>query len=281
MEKAVSLNSHDPMFLFELDRLYDAAGASLDKRLGMFEKHDATVMRRDDTLSRAIALRVVAGQYDRAIELLKGRHFHIWEGGVRFGVHDSWVDAHLLRGRQRLAMKDNAGALADFQAAAEYPANLESPRPLRGGRVPEVNYWIGAAHEALGDAAQAREAWKTAAAHALGSDEDPDPGVNNGAEMLYWQARALEKLGDKAQAAAIHASLVKMGVAAAMEKEGVDFFAKFDTIQSARERKAQAHYITGLGYLGAGNNSAAKQQLSEALKLNALHLGAKSALTGL
>jgi tetratricopeptide (TPR) repeat protein len=264
MEMAVSLNSGDPMFLFELDKMYEASGAALEKRLAVFDKYDSTVLKRDDTLSRAISLRVAAGQYDRAIELLTGRHFHIWEGGVRFGVHDSWVDAHLLRGHQRLARKDYAGALADYRAAAEYPENLETPRPLRGGRLPEVSYWIGVAHEMLGDSASAAQAWRLAAAHPLGSDEDPNPGVHNGAEMLYWQARSLEKLGEKAKASAMYASLVKMGQAAVNEKETVDFFAKFETLQSARERKARAHYIAALGYLGAGEKAAANRHFAEA-----------------
>jgi tetratricopeptide (TPR) repeat protein len=281
MEKAVSLNAGDPMFLFELDRMYEASGAAPDKRLAMLDRHESAVMSRDDTLSRAIALRVLGGQYDRAIELLEGRHFHIWEGGARFGAHDSFVDAHLLRGHQRLAKKDYAGALADYQAAAGYPANLETAKPLRGGRLPEVNYWVGEARETLGEAAKAEEAWKQAISHPLGSDEDPHPGVDSGAEMIYWQARCLEKLGDKAQAAAMYAALVKMGEEAARARDELDFFAKFESRQSAQDRKAHAHYIAGLGYLGQNERDRAKTRFTTALELNRCHLGAKSALRAL
>ena len=281
MEQAVSLSPNDPMFLFELDRMYEASGASLEKRLGVLDKHDATVMKRDDVLSRAIQLRVQAGQYDRAIELLKGRRFHIWEGGVRFGVHDSWVDAHLLRGHQRMAGKDYAGALTDYQAALEYPQNLESARPLRGGRLPEISYFLGLTHEALGDVSKAREAWKQAAVHPLGSDEDPEPTVAEGADMFYWQARSLEKLGDKAKASAMYARLVEMGVAAMKEREGVDFFAKFEGRVAASTRKAQAHYVAGLGYLGRNEKNRAKDAFAQALTLDAFHLAAKSRLASL
>ena len=64
---------------------------------------------------------------------LAGRHFDTWEGGT--GIHDTYVEAHILRGRGALEAGDAAAALRDFEAALEYPANLgvdrPAPRPAR------------------------------------------------------------------------------------------------------------------------------------------------------
>jgi tetratricopeptide (TPR) repeat protein len=281
LERAIELKPDDPMFLFEIDQLYEIVGASLEKRFEMLNRHHATVLKRDDTLSHEIALRVQLGQYDQAIELLKGRRFHIWEGGARFGVHESWVDAHLLRGHARLAAKKYKEALADYQAALEYPDNLETARPYRGGRYPEILYWAGNAMEALGEKGKATAAWKQSASQLLGSEEDPRPSVDRGAALLYYQALSLQKLGQNARARGIFSALVKVGTAALKESAAIDYFAKFGERQSRRNRMAQAHYVVGLGYLGLEEKAKAREEFQEALGLNAYHLEARTRLAAL
>jgi tetratricopeptide (TPR) repeat protein len=281
LEKAIALNPHDPLFLFELDQFYEAAAVSLEKRFALFEQHRETVLKRDDTLSHDIALRVLLGQYDQALALLQGRRFHIWEGGARFGVHDSWVDAHLLRGRQRLAAKQYAAALADYQAALEYPENLQTARAYRGGRFPEIYYWIGVAEDAMGDRPKAFAAFKLSAAQLVGSEESPRPTVDRGAALLYYQALSLEKLGQAERAAGIFRSLVKTAADALAQPQAVDYFAKFGERQSRRNRTAQAHYLAGLGYLGLHDQARAREAFRQALDLNPYLLEARTRLAGL
>ena len=50
---------------------------------------------------------------------------------------------------------DYQAALADFEAAGEYPENLEVGRPLQGGPSSQVYYFIATVYEALGDSMQA------------------------------------------------------------------------------------------------------------------------------
>jgi hypothetical protein len=88
----------------ELDELYEAAGAAPEKRLALFENNHDAVSQRDDALAREIALKVTLGKYDDAIRYLTGRPFAVWEGGT-LTVVESWMDAHLLRGRQRFAAR--------------------------------------------------------------------------------------------------------------------------------------------------------------------------------
>jgi len=281
LETAVRLNPTDAMYFYELDQFYEESGASIEKRLEMLERHDAAVLERDDALSRKIGLLVQAVKYDRAIDLLTNRHFHSWEGGARVNVQDPWVDAHLLRGQERAARKSFSGALADFQAALTFPQNLEAARSYRGGRAPEILYWVGTAFDALGQRQQAREAWKQSAAQLAGSEEHPRPTADSGAALLYYQARSLEKLGEAAKATAIFQQLLDAATAALKRGEAVDYFAKFGERQSRRARQAQAHYIAGLGYLGLNQPENARQAFARAVELNPYQLAARAALASL
>lgn len=281
LEKAISLNGDDPVFLFELDQMYETAGASPEKRLAMLEKRHETVLKRDDAISRYIELLVLAGRYDDAIGMLQGRTFHIWEGGARFGVHGSWVDAHVLRGQQRLATGKHQQALEDFQAALDYPQNLQTARPKRGGRFPEIYYHIGMAQEAMGNAQKAREAWQASVAQTVGRDEDLDVLANTATAMRYYQARSLEKLGEKQKATRIYQALLKSGNEGMKETSTVDYFAKFGERQSRRAKLANAHFTLGLGYLGTNDRAKAKREFAQALEQSPDHLAAKTNLSAL
>jgi tetratricopeptide (TPR) repeat protein len=278
LEKAVSLGGKYAIHFFELDQLYEAAGAPPAKRLAMLEKYHPTVVQRDDATAREIALKVNMGKYDEALELMRGRRFNVWEGGARFSVHDCWTDAHLLRGHARLKAGRIKEALADYQAALEFPENLQVARFRRGGRAPEVSYWIGLAYEALGEKAKAREAWKEAAAELPRVGEDDVLPTTDRTVLLYYQAMALAKLGQQQQAAGLFQRLIKSGESALAQGQKIDFFAKFGEQQTQRARIAQAHYIAGLGYLGLNQKPQAREEFTKALETGPDHLGAKVAL---
>jgi len=283
LEKAVALPQKHPVHFAELDELYAAAGTAVEKRLGLFEQNKEVVLKRDDSLSRAIALKVFAGNYDEAIQLMTGRWFAVWEGSS-ITVADSWTDAHLLRGHARRASGQFRDALADYQAAMNVPENL--PYERRGEefyRAAELNYWIGAAHEALGDAAQAKTAWEKAASAGPGRSRRQQGGDASrprryADSQQYYQALALQKLGQADKATPIFQALVDSATQSLKERSEIDFFSSFGEQQSQRLRLAQSHYMAGLGYLGLGDKQKAKQEIAEALKISPDHLAAKQAL---
>jgi tetratricopeptide (TPR) repeat protein len=281
LEKAVSLGGRDALHLFELDQLYEAAGASPAKRLAMLEQHHETVNYRDDALAREIALKVNLGKYDDAIRLMTGRRFNVWEGGARFNVHDVWTDAHLLRGHQRFAARQYKDALADYRTALEFPETLQVARFRTGGRFPEVSYWIGLAQDALGQKDAARATWKECSAELPHVGADDILPTTDRTVLLYYQASALGKLGESARAKELFSRLVKSGERALSQGDKVDFFAKFGEQQTQRGRLAQAHYVSGLGYAGLEDTAAAKREFTRALELSPDHLGAKTALAQL
>ncbi len=262
LEKAVSCNSRDPRLYYELDLLYEAGGIAPEKRLGLLEKNHEVVLQRDDALSREILLLVQLGKYEKAVDLLSKRHFHVWEGGG--GIHNLYVDAHLWRGEEHFAARRYREALKDYQAALEYPENLEVARPNRGGRDSQIHYFIGTAYEALGDAKKAAEFYEKSVEQKHGSSE-----------IGYYQGLAFRKLGKANEAAQIFNGLIQSGKATLESAPSLDFFAKFGEKQSALIQNAEAHYLIGLGYLGKGNKEEARAEFKKALELNINHSGAK------
>jgi len=266
LEKAVACDPKDPRLFFELDVLMGHEGVPHEKRLAVLEANHDTVEKRDYSLLREIVLYVLTGKYDRAIKLLDTRHFHIWEGGEN-SVHDVYVDAHLLRGKKFFDAGKFDAALADYEAASEYPERFEMGRPYDGGREPEVSYHIGTAYEALGEKEKALSAYRAA----LKKDK-------KGTYLAYYQGLALRKLGQEDKARALFDGLVRLGEDALATGAAVDFFGKFGAYQSESERKAHAHYLIGLGLAGRGETDAAKAQFEIAVRLDVNHLGARRLL---
>ncbi len=149
LEKAVALPDATPAQFAELDQLYEAAGAPVEKRLASLERCQ---IHKDESLARLIGLKTLAGQADEAIALLKSRTFNVWEGGASYNTGELWANAHLARGRQRFEARDYRAALADFETALKPPPNLRA-QERRGAarREAEITSWIERARAALGE----------------------------------------------------------------------------------------------------------------------------------
>jgi tetratricopeptide (TPR) repeat protein len=254
LEKAVACDPHDPRLYFELDQLYDLAAVSPQKRLDLLLANHAVVAERDDALTREITLLVELGRYDRAIELLKGHHFHVWEGGGE--IYGVWVDAHLGRGQKRRAEKKFEQAGRDFEAALEYPKNLEVGKPVTGAGSPEIYYFLGTVEEARGKSQVARDAYEHAAQFKVGPSE-----------QTYYQGLSRRKLGDGQKASETFAGLIAFAQENLAKSPSLDYFAKFGERESALRREARYHYLLGLGLLGSGHEADAKAEFQKALAL--------------
>lgn len=281
LEQAVALPDPHPLHFTELDELYEAAGASPEARLALLEQHASTVAQRDHSLARAIALKVLMGRYDEAIGLMTGRRFDVWEG-ASISVAEHWTDAHLLRGHQHRERGHYDQALADYETALQIPENLPSERRGSGSRIAEVTYWVGEAHEAAGNAAQAAKAWREASATPDGMARNGGTRLSEHSVQRYYQARALEQLGQQAQANTIYRDLVTTARRALEQDTArIDFFASFGTQRSQRSRLGLAQFVTGLGHLGLGDKGRAEEALQRTLETSPDHLGARTVLTKL
>lgn len=266
-EKAVACNGKDPRLYVELDSLYEAGNVSLERRLALLENNHETVVQRNDSFLREITVLVLVGRYDKALDFLANNQFHVREGGGE--IHDVYVDGYLLRGSHYLKNGKLNEAVADFQAASEYPENLSVGRPKNDSRATQVAYYIGTAYEALGDAGKAKESYKKAA---------DQKGAGGWPEARYYQGLSLIKLGQKSAADGIFDDLIETGKQRLSEKATEDVFAKFGEGQTAQARQASAHYTLGLGYRGKGLTDMAKAEFEKALELNVSHVWARALL---
>jgi tetratricopeptide (TPR) repeat protein len=278
LEKAVALPGAHATHFAELDQLYEAAGAPVDQRLALLEKNQAVVWAKDEGVVSLAALKTFAGKADEAIALLAGRTFSVWEGGTRFSTGETWTNAHLARGCQRLAAKQPDQALADFEAARKHPTNLRAGE--RGGgasRQAECAYWLGCAHEALGAIDAAQRAWNEAASGATDAEggRRGSGGALAGRAAQYYQALALRRLGQPDRANGIFRGLVKAG---AETLAAADETAASESPPARRTRLATARYLAGLGHAGLGDKAKARTELAAALAAAPDHLGAKLAL---
>lgn len=269
-EKAVACNNKDARLYVELDSLYEAANAPVDKRLALFENNHDTVMRRNDSFLREITVLILVGRYDEALGYLADHHFHVREGGGE--IHDVYVDGHLLRGLKRLNAGDYDDALKDFQAASEYPENLSVGRPGYDERAPQVAYHIARAYEALADSARAGEFYAKAA---------EQRGRGGSSEARFYKGFSLGKLGREGEADGIFDELIRSGRQRLSEREAVDVFAKFGEGQTAQARQASAHYALGLGHLGKNQIGQARAEFEKAVELNVSHVWARAHLAEL
>ncbi len=261
LEKALMLAPVEPRLYYELDLLYEAEGESPGKRLSLLIENHDVVKTRDDALSREIVLLVQTGDYDRALELLESHHFHVWEGGGQ--IHDVYVDAHLLRGQKKISEREYKSALEDYLQALAYPENLEVGKPVRGGQEARGFYFVGMAYETLGEKEKAKEYYEKAIGEERGLSE-----------LSFYRGMSHRKLGQNGDAGRIFSELMKFAKDRLEKVEERDFFAKFGEKQSAEARRAQAHYLLGLSYLGLGDREQARKEFRNTLERNMNHIWA-------
>ncbi|MCL2119998.1 MAG: DUF5107 domain-containing protein [Planctomycetaceae bacterium] len=259
-EKAVALEVVTPRLLVELDWLYEREQTPVAQRLALYEKFEAVVMKHDDAVIRLIAMFNQAGKFDRAIEILHDRHFHVWEGGGE--VHRYFVDAHLLAGMKKMNDGDFAGALRDFEMADTYPENLEVGRPSgTPGHTPKVFYFMGKAYQGLGNDAKAGECFETAAQSRRGRRSDAS-------ETAFFTGMALQELGRQTDADREINALADAVQRQRESRELIDQYSKFGEDGSRSERVAQLQYLSGLVHLARGEKEQAAREFQTAIKAN-------------
>ena len=286
LEKAVVLTNPCPTHFAELDRLYQAAGTPVQKRLEILERNQKIVLRNDEALGSLINLKIFAGKADEAILLLQGRTFSIWEGATPFNTGQAWADAHLVKGLQLLKVKKYNEAIEDFNAALDPPENLRADQ-RRGSYNAGIAFWAGCAYEASGEKEKAQKSWNDALVPNLPTG---GPGGGGGVrrfgnnsliqgEQRYYQALAKQKLGNKEGNEAVFNELVT-SAASALNKPGNADVDATQAIgrQPSRNISAMAHYNAGLGYAGLGNKSKAREEFNAALTILPDYINAKIAL---
>ncbi|HOK77867.1 MAG TPA: tetratricopeptide repeat protein, partial [Verrucomicrobiota bacterium] len=121
------------------------------------------------------------GDYPATAKLLDSVRITIWEGARE--AHDLFEEAHLALGEEHLQAGRAAEALAEFNRALEYPANLATGR-LENAREAHIHYLRGKALAALGKRDEAIAAWKLAAEEPPSGDPKKERARENARKEL-------------------------------------------------------------------------------------------------
>jgi tetratricopeptide (TPR) repeat protein len=161
--KAIAARPSDQTLFRDLADVLVAAGKR-PEAIRVLESMPLTGMRRAEITVMLADAYEAEKQYEKCIKLLESTPYFVnWEGqDITWRLFNR---AHIERGRQRLDQGDAKAALADFEVALTYPANLNVGRPDKPGEAP-AQYWRGKALSALGRASEARAAWQAGASSA-------------------------------------------------------------------------------------------------------------------
>lgn len=260
-DQAIRANPNDPLLLTESDKIYEQANISSAERLKRLETHLKTVMKHDDAVMRLLTLYNEAGTYDKAIRILRERHFHLWEGGGQ--VHGIYVDSHLLKGMDLLKKKQYEKAIREFELANQYPANLEVAPSHRGGYEAKVYYLSGIAYERLKQPEKAKDCFERSAAASF---------RRSLTDLNYYKARSLRKLNKDQEAEAVLTDM--QAILDRTKRNLMDSYAKFGEADK-NVQESNMMYYAGLIRLLQGDEEGAKKDFSEALQLYPGNIWAK------
>ena len=255
-EAAIKADPQNVACVIELDKLFEKVGRDAGQRLALLEGRIETVRKSDPTMLRLAYLYNETKQYDKALDILTTRRFHVWEGAA--ALHQPFVDACLLRGLEHLDAGRADRALEDFLQADTYPENLQAGRPGDAGQGPKIYYYTALAYRAAGKPKEAEAALRKALQGRVADGE-----------MNYYRLLACRELGDT-KAAAHQMRRLSAAIAALEKPEVVDAYAKFGGENTPKERvghrSAEAAYLKGLAALAENDHGNAKHWLENALK---------------
>ena len=277
MEKAFALDETDARVYLELDQLKKRLNVPVKERWSDMEKHFDLVESRDDLYLEYVTILNTLGESEKALNLIKARKFHQWEGG------EGKVAAQYLTALYQLAKA--AAAEGEYveaktillQAVDEYPQNLGEGK-LESAQENNLHYLLGLVQEKLGETEEAF-ASLTKACH--GESEPVGMMYYNDQppEMIYYQGLAYRALGDEEQAVERFRKLEDYGKKHIGDEIKIDYFAVslpdlliFEENLDERNRK-HCLFMMSLGLKGLGRSDEAEKCAEELLAMDNAHQG--------
>ena len=283
MEKAFRLDETDSRILMELDQLYKRMQKPHQERLDFLQQYPQLIQQRDDLVLEEITLLNQLGRYEEAMAKLDAHQFHPWEGGEG-KVPAQYQLCRVELAKQALAGQDYEKAIQLLEQCLVYPYHLGEGK-LYGAQENDFYYFLGMAHDALGQQEKARDCWEKAtkgpqepAAAMYYNDAKPD--------KIFYQGLALLKLGREDEAHGRFYKLINYGKQHLFAHQTMDYFAVSlpDLLiwDDSLDTKNRIHclYMLALGYYGMGDKEKSRHYMDEVEQLDINHYG-KQALKGL
>ncbi|AWB66200.1 DUF5107 domain-containing protein [Saccharobesus litoralis] len=219
-QTALSLEPNNPRIFSEFDQLREKLADDVHDRLSSLLNNIELVNQRDDCAVALAKLYNDTHQPEKALNWLKSRRFHPWEGGEG-KVLKQYTTAHLLCGQKALAKGDAARALSFFTSAMQPQENLGEAYHLLQAKA-DVTYWQGKAYQALGQEEQARACFSQSANEA---GDFLAMAVAEYSELTYYRGLSLLELGQIQQAKALFNRFKTYAEQQLHEPASIDYFA--------------------------------------------------------
>ncbi|MCB1129969.1 MAG: DUF5107 domain-containing protein [Verrucomicrobiae bacterium] len=256
--KAIELDPFDPRLVSEFDQLRSKLNDPLEDRLDfLLEKRELVFQRDDASVSLARLFNLLDRPQD-ALDLLRSRRFHPWEGGEGMVLRE-FTTAKLLLGRHALEAGDAATALAHFVDAMDTPDSLGENYHLLQAKA-DVNYWIGRALQALGRNDEARQAFEASASE---QGDFSEMAVTAHSPLTWFRGRSLGELGRGEEARGLFQELLGFATGRIGQPAKIDYFATslpnllvFEEDLQAR-RDSEFRLLAAMAHHGLGNRDAA------------------------
>lgn len=268
----------DARVLYEQDQLRKRLGETPASRLRELRSHLDLVEQRDDLSIELATLYNLTGSPELAAALLASRRFHPWEGGEGSVLtQHEW--SQMLMGYSALDAGDAPRARDHFESAIRVPENLGESRHLLAARS-HLDYSLGLALRATGDARGAAESWRRAAN--AGTDFQ-GMAVRTYSEMTYWKGMAQAKLGRRTESTRTFKALLASARKQLKTPATIDYFATSlpDMLlfidDPDRRSRINALHLCGLALAGLRKPSDAKSHFAKVLAMDPGHLGARFA----
>ena len=251
IDKAITLNPNDPLYLEEADDYYNYAKLTVEKRLKLFTAHKNTTTLSDGATSRYVALLNYTGKLNEAIDILQHRHFHAYESTSN-NYHTLWTNAFVLRGIEFLNHKKYTQAIADFNQVLVFPDNLEIVQDVNS----EIAlYYLGLAYKMSGDLQKANEYFTKSA----GIIEKGTWAGELSPDVMYSKYLSCLETGNKTKAGEYLAGMTDLLKTFKNKKVNSSTYAvSVDYYSTQEAEKATNEYLAALVSLANGNKTNAE-----------------------
>lgn len=278
LEEAYRLDTSDSRVFYELDQLYKYMNFDLEFRKEFIESNLEVMVDRDNFYIEYVQVLNGLGYFDKALDLLSKRQFHVWEGGEGRVVEQY---THALKGKAFEYIKESKfeEALECLERAKVYPHNLGEGK-LVNAQENDINYYIALCLEKL-NRDNYNEFYELAT---VGTSEPTAAMFYNDAkpDSIFYQGLASLRLGREEEAKSRFENMYRYGVENLDAKPEVDYFAislpTFLIYNEDLEKSNRVHcnYLMALACLGTGEVGKAREFLAKGKKEDVSHLGIQS-----
>ena len=218
--KALDLDSNDARIFAEYAQLCEKLGDSAEDRLEFLLRNIDVVSARDDCMVNLADLYNQTDRNEKALDLLKSRRFHPWEGGEG-KVLAQYTKACLILGQKALDNDQAQVALDYFKSTMNPPQNLgEAYHTLQAKA--DVNYWKGKALRSLGREAEAVNSFNESA-NEMGDFQAM--AVTEHSELSYYRGLSLIELGQLQEAEKLFQAMRAHALRESQKEAEIDYFA--------------------------------------------------------